>query len=291
MIEIEIMDNGKRAYIPENLGECSTGDQYIGMSRFIWLMQSGIIDEPEFYTLSIYKLLGIQPRKKKSDEETVSRRFDNIAWLSQYVLNFFDRSEQEGEEGKFKIKLGFTHNPIPEFKHRLVKFTGPKDEMEDVTFGQYVEALGYFLDYEQFREYKTLISLLSVFYKNKNPLIPKSRKKLDHVEPGIAYGFYLFFASFHKYISNGTIVYNGIEIDLGIIFNPVSSDKTLPESDIPGLGMKSILFDIAGSGVFGTKKEVEQTGFWEVLLRLYDLRKKSIDEKEYYKSLEEKPKS
>lgn len=281
MIEIEVLDKNKRAYLPENLGECDT-QQYIAMSRFIYLFQNGQITEPQFYQLAIYKLLDIKPSNRIADGSTTNKRYENIAWLSQFVLNFFDN-----DSGQLKIKLDFTHNPIPKFKHNLLTFTGPKDEFENINFGQYLEGLGYFLDYEQFHEYQTLVKLLAVFYRNQNPFIPKSLKKLDRIDPGILYGFYLFFASFHKYISTGTIFYNGIEIDLSIIFQ-ADEDTSLPKSNLPGLGMKSILFDIAASGVFGNKSEVEKTNFWEIILRLYDLRKKAKDEKKYYESLKNK---
>ena len=276
MIELEFFENGKRAFFPENLGECDT-DQYIKMSRFIYLYQTGVIDEAQFLSLSVYGLLGIETTKKKQpSDEILEKRFENIAFLSKYVTKFFEEEEIDGKKG-LKIKLDFTHNPIPKFKHRSITFEGPEDNFQNIGFGQYVKGLGLFMDYEQFREKETLVSLISIFYQNKNRLIPKKLKNLEDLDFGILYGFYLWFASFHKYISTGSIVYNGIEIDLSIIFSNDESDSFT--SSLPGIGMKSILFDLAESGVFGTKVEVEKTDFWEIILRLYDLRKKAIDDK------------
>ena len=284
MIEIQIMDNGKTTYFPENLGECDAR-QFTAVSRFIYLFQNEQITEPDFLSLCVYALLDIQP-SKNLDEKTKTDLFDNIAFLSHYITHFFEFDQKEKKQ---KFKFGFTHNPIPEFTHNYIKFKGPSNEFRNVKFGQYVKGLEYFLDYEAFGEKQTLVDMLNVFYKNKNPLIPKKLKSLKDVDLGILYGFYLYFASFHNYISTGTVFYNGVELDLSIIFSASESEKQF-KSQIPGLGVKSILFEVAASGVFGTKTEVEETDFWEVLLRLYDMRKQSKDEKEYYERIQKKTK-
>jgi hypothetical protein len=58
------------------------------------------------------------------------------------------------------------------------------------------------------------------------------------------------------------------------------------ESKLPGLGLKSIEYQISESGVFGSNKEVRNTSLWEILIRLYDITKRDKDEKARQKAAE-----
>ena len=49
------------------------------------------------------------------------------------------------------------------------------------------------------------------------------------------------------------------------------------ESKIPGIGMLSIAHQLAESQVYGPIQEVRKTDFWEIILRLYDIRKRDLD--------------
>lgn len=78
------------------------------------------------------------------------------------------------------------------------------------------------------------------------------------------------------------LVVMGNEIDLNIIYQETEHNM---ESNIPGLGWVSTLFDIAESGVFGNYEQVRATNMWSVLLRLYELKKRRLDEIEHEKKM------
>lgn len=278
MIQLEILDNGKKFSFPENLSECDK-EQYIGVSKAVYLYRIGAITYPEFQLIAINSILGLKPSLSEKSEEF----HQNIAFLLQYIDGFFSiETNPETDTKEMKINLGFTHNPISLITHSGFDWVGPSDGFESVKFGQYVEAMALFFDYAEFQERKTLEKLFATLYRPKISFLPKKLWQLHRLDEGILYGVYLLFASFQEYVANGTIFYNGQEIDLSIIYQ---NDSKIPDSKIPGIGMKSILFDLAASGVFGAKYEVEQTPLWEVLLRLYDSKKKSMDEKAYYESI------
>src|SRR5690606_5517885 len=94
---------------------------------------------------------------------------------------------------------------------------------------------------------------------------------------GEVFGFYLLFASFQKYLTSAKIYWQGKELDLSILFSDDEIKEV--ESDIPGIGMHSTLFTLAESGVFGTIKEIRKENFWEIIIRMYDLRKRDLDHK------------
>src|SRR5690625_804000 len=274
MKHFTIIELDKNFSIPENLSEC-TQEQYIDANRFIYAYQNGLIDENQFKSLMIISFLGINPSALR--EEMLDKAFRNIAFLSQYIMNFFEESVRDGGGKEYILKLEFTHNPMKKLYINGVQWIGPDDGFRDLSFGKYVEALGLFLDYAKFQELDTLIKLFKVLYRPQlDKIVPIYFKNFKHVDIGILYGVYHLFAAVHSYICSSSVYYNGVEIDMSIIFEE-SADTV--KSEIPGLGLKSVLFDIAESGVFGDKKAEEETNVWEILFRLYDLKKKEKDMK------------
>ena len=100
--------------------------------------------------------------------------------------------------------------------------------------------------------------------------LAKTFKVLDI---GIIYGFYLLFASFKKYLTTAKIFIEGKEIDLSILFDATETVG----SNIPGIGMKSTMFTIAESGIFGPLEKVREAPFWDIIVRIYDIRKRDLD--------------
>jgi hypothetical protein len=61
------------------------------------------------------------------------------------------------------------------------------------------------------------------------------------------------------------------------LYKEFPTDRKTVKSDYPDLGMKSMLYVIAESGIFGTEKEVRKAPLWEILVRMYDIRKRDFD--------------
>lgn len=288
MHTLEIPEKNISIDFPSHLGECNEA-QYINMCELIFKELSNEITFEELKNHAVYYLLNMVPGKQL-DEDTEAEKFSNINALSNLVESFFDYEEENNVK---IIKQYYIHNPI--YKVRGVKnYYGPSDEFNNVKFGEYVDALSHFADFNQTGETKYLYYLMATFYREKRTPFTnlekyKSDKRIKYntdrvselaatfkTQPmGVVYGFYLLFASFQKYLTTAKLFIQGVEIDLAILFN---SDDTF-ESDVPGIGMKSTLYTIAESGIFGTKKEVEETPLWEILIRMYDIKKRDLDAK------------
>jgi 7,8-dihydro-6-hydroxymethylpterin-pyrophosphokinase len=91
------------------------------------------------------------------------------------------------------------------------------------------------------------------------------------------------FASFQKYLCSAKIYWQGRELDLSILFKNDNSDSF--ESTIPGLGMKSTLFTLAQTGVFGPIDKLRKENAWEILQGMYDLTKRDLDARAQQKSV------
>ena len=133
--------------------------------------------------------------------------------------------------------------------------------------------------------------LMATFYLPKNQeynssKVEKLSKKFKYIDFGCVYGFFLFFGSFQIYITSTIVLWEGKKIDFSILFKDNDNDDK-SVSNIPGLGFKSIAYQLAESQVFGDLKTLRKENLWEVMLRLYDLRKRDLDNKAEIKEQEE----
>jgi hypothetical protein len=290
MHTIEIPDAKIKRYIPSDLSECDA-QQYIDMCELIFHFQNDTINYDEFRTHAIYKLLQMKPSKAVHNEE---EKFAAIYQLSELIDDFFDIDDQ----GIKVIKQYYIHNPVRSFKPVWKTFYGPADQFRDMTFGEYRDGLRLFHDFHATGDMHILTLLTAIFYRpkksfhyfkkqlatydgnireryNSNTLDLRSKGfKLAPV--GFMYGFYLLFASFQKYIIDAKILWGGQEIDFSILFESNKNEESTTNR-VPGIGMDSIAFSMAESGTFGNIKEVDNTNFWEIFARMYDLRRTDLE--------------
>lgn len=302
MITLEIPETNKRFYIPSDLSECDTR-QYNELSMLIYQLQSGEINYEIFRVRAVYALLNMQPKESDSEAQELSK-MANIYRISEFVDDFFE----EGENNTKILKQYYVHNPIPRVRPLFRTYYGPSDDFANMEFGEYIDALHYFSEYHETGDVQFLYPLMAVLYRpsifcygvakyfpnhngdrrrvyNSNDLDARA-KKFKGLYFGQVYGFFLLFASFQKYLCSAKIYWQGRELDLSILFNGNSESV---ESSVPGIGIKSTLYTLAESGVFGSIKELKRENFWEVILRMYDITKRDLDYKAQQES--QKPKS
>lgn len=271
-------------YLPKELAACDMR-QYIEMAALILRYQCNEVTLQEFRVHGLYKLLNMKTAGPKLGD---TEKFANIYRLSLLLDSFFEADDRKQQV----IRLNFIHNPIPKFRGAWRNYYGPSDEFNNITFGEYVDGLGYFIDFNQTGELQYLYNLLAVFYRPRKSLFRRNdtsdnrqgyvpahvehrAEAFHNVHPGVVYGFYLLFASFQKYMTSCTLFVEGKEIDLSVLFD--GSGSAQKESDLPGTGMKGVMYSFAESGVFGTLEQVRQAPLWEAMLRMYDLYKRSKD--------------
>ena len=284
---IEIPEIKVTRYIPDDLSECDP-TQYIEISALIFLLQTGQINYNEFLVKGFYRLMDMKAVNTHLDD---IEKKSNIYQFSQLLNTFFEAQsfeEIQNYEPK-SLKLYYTKNPIPSFIGYFRKYYGPADDFENVTFGEYLDMLEEFVNFNQTNEMIYLHRLLAIAYRPKLPFyankvaynankITSRAKQFQGQHIGVVWGFYLFFASFNKYLSSCQIFVQGNEIDLSILFSSTGEDK----SDLPGLGMKTVLISIAESGTYGAMEKVRSTSMWEVLIYMYYVIKKNQDQEKLY---------
>ena len=279
---IEIPERGIKWDLPQHLAKCDAR-QFAEMADLLYRYQSGSISFEEVRYLAVYRLLNL--KKKETKEESIEEaKSGNIFMISTFLDSFWNIEKNSKDEIiKLELRQEYVHNPIPEVTILLEDYYGPADHMADITFGQYVEGLHLFASYIANPSNEILYDLFAVFYQYKKFKLKKKfdKKGLDKrsiamrkAYLGQVYGFYLFFASFQEYLGTATVIWEGRALDLSILFIE-SKDKF--KSKIPGLGMKSTAFMLAETSAFGNLDEVEQTNFWTIILRMYDIKKRDLD--------------
>ncbi|WP_239473410.1 hypothetical protein [Bacteroides gallinaceum] len=87
--------------------------------------------------------------------------------------------------------------------------------------------------------------------------------------PGwMQWGVYVWFAYFCEYLLSGSFVIDGQEVTFAPVFGRREPDA--PRSSAQDLGLNSILYTVAESGVFGTADDTDRTPLLRVLLKLLD---------------------
>lgn len=290
MHTVEIPEINKKINVPADLAECNAA-QYINTCNLLYKMSSGEIDYETFKVQAIYFLMNMK-LSKNQEEDNADVKFANLHLLSNLVDSFFEQDEEENQV----IKQYYIHNPIEVVKANFTDYYGPSNEFNNVSFGEYVDALSFFYDYIETKNTNYLHLLFATFYREKNNTIFTSKnftkdkrviynpervellaEKFQHQNMGVVYGFFLLFTSFQKYLTNAKIYVQGKEIDLALLYLDFPTDKKTPESNLPGIGMKSLLYTIAESGIFGPLAEVRKASLWEILIRMYDIRKRDFD--------------
>lgn len=307
MITLEIPHIKTTLYLPEDLSECDQ-KQYEDMCELIYRFNSGKIIYNTFKIQAIYKLLNLtQGDTKLSDDEDLNKNA-NIYQLSNLIDTFFETNEK-GELTNV-IKQNYINNHIPKIKPLWRTYYGPTDGFRNITFGEYTDAINLFVEFEKTKDEEYLRLLMAIFYRKKRPFhsiknwfkyktdvreaynedtIELRAKTFQYLPMGQLYGFYLFVASFHKYLTNCVLHLNGQEINIGLLFQEPPEKQVT--SNLPGLGLKSIEYQLSETAVFGDYNKVRNTNLYEILIRLYDITKRDKDEKARQEDAERKAKS
>jgi hypothetical protein len=233
MNHLYIPKTGRTIYLPSDLSECD-GRQYIEMAALILRYQCREIDYDEFRVQAFYKLLDMKQAKPGIND---LEKFANIYQHSQLIDSFFEIDDNQNRV----IKQYYINNPVLDFRGALTHFYGPSDEFNNVKFGEYVDGLNHFIDFNETGDTRYLYQLMATFYRHKksfivvrkmfdkfdgdvrvpyNPASVNDRAK-DFTEQhiGLVYGFYLLFASFQKYMTTAKLYVENNEIDLSVLFN------------------------------------------------------------------------
>lgn len=278
MLPVTLHD-GTTIYVPTSLGDCDR-QQSRDVCHVLFLYMSGKIPYSELHMDMLCAVLNI--RKSVENDLDISA---NLYRLSEHLTDFYKLDK----DGKLKIVTNFEDNPFTWLRPGLLKYKGPEGIFDNITFGQYVDALDPFADFADTGDSSFLDALLAIMFvpsislsRKRTPHHPTSVKrrarKFKRLDAGYKFGFYLYFASFQEYLQTAKVYREGRELDLSILFKPLPGEDSPTSSDIPGLGMLSVQFAMAQSQIFGDNDNLRAQPFWSIIPRMYDIRKQDYDQ-------------
>jgi hypothetical protein len=273
---IDFPSTGRKLYVPSSFADCDRQQARDVSQVLVYYMMHQSVSYEDLLIDILVACTNMKHRPEKDDVAYI-----HIAQLSRLCDSWF-----EDVDGKKEVRLDHIDNPFTWLRTGLIKYHGPKDVFDNVTFGEYVDAMNYYSEFLDSQDVNYLDLLLATLFRKNVPLSRKRKpytkndtvkkaKRFKRLCMGYRYGFFLYFASFQKYLSTAKIYWEGRELDLKIIF---AKQEEGYKSTIPGLGMLSVQFDMAQSGVMGNERELRERPFWEVIALMYDMKKRDLDE-------------
>ena len=302
MHKIEIDSRGVNREFPSEIHEMDQS-QFIYFLELVLQYTSGLITIAQFKVLLIKKLLNIRydlhyARLSAKDKEEIA---GNIIILSELCDSFFEEIQKDGKPVK-SFKLSFVKNFIPSI---CGKYFGPADALQDATFCEYRLAHSYLVSYIHSHDEHELDKLIAVLYRPRkrflwlrkklnsfdgqeresitsktNPrLLEKRAQRIARLPKAVRYGIFLYFSGSEEYLVKGKPVVDGKEIDFSIIY--ASSDDS---NDSPDIGLIGILYSLAETKVFGSIQETDEQNLYDIMIRLYQVKKQADALEAKYKS-------
>lgn len=234
-------------------------------SKLINMRGVNIDDVKRMWCSSVLKMRGLRHSNKKDDLVLIYCLSQTLDW--QWTV----------DDSSISLNFDSTVNLLPQW-HELI---GPASHGADLTFGEFRYAVIMMNEYTTSQDIIYLNSLCAVLYRKADKkgkrirfnqdAIQSSLPDIENIPEYVRWGIYAWFASFCKFLFTGTFVLDGCEICFAPVFGSSGNDYTPEQS----LGMNSILFSVAESGVFGTIEDVDNTQLMRVLLKLLDDKQKA----------------
>lgn len=179
------------------------------------------------------------------------------------------------DNGIIELTFDSTEQLLPKWR----RFRGPKSHGADLTFGEFRHALTCCNAYTQEHKPEMLTALCGVLYRktgdsklgqyrepfNAN-LMSFYANRIYAMPDYLKWGVYAWFSSFCRFLTEGTFILDGHEVCFAPVFARRKDEGDADQS----LGLNSILFSVAESGVFGSIKDTDDAPLLRVLMKLLD---------------------
>lgn len=297
MHTLEILETGQKLEFPSKIAEFTPG-QFMRFCQDFCRLQDGLINEDDFMVALIFNCLEMKPlknRRMKEDEE--SRMVMNMEYLFDALASFWHVPDGQKEA---VIDWFFADQKVPVIEWQGKKYFGPTNHLQDLTYGEYEKAHTYYSVYLRDGQVEMLDKLIGLLYRPEEmgALGFKGTGKKVAIEKHdplageawaaklpffVKYAVFVWWSNMEQFIRMAEINTDSGPVRLEELFQK-SEDEVAKIED--NTGIRGVLYHLAESAVFGNIKEVERSNFWDVMLRLYQMRKRHEDQKALIKELQ-----
>lgn len=210
---------------------------------------------------------GYRLHKSVDDMRLVDRLAETLDWMWRT------------EEDAVVLAYDTTANLMPVW-HNL---HGPMSHGADLAFGEFRHAVAALNRFDTGHDPVDLRALCAILYrpvaKGKGCAVREPFREhqmgkymglVRAMPQWMQWGVYAWLAYFCEYLFTGTFIIDGLEVCFAPVFARSKRDPDARPGDTQSLGMNSILYSVAESGVFGNAQETDDTLLLHVMLKLLD---------------------
>lgn len=226
-----------------------------------------LLDVKREWCAYVLKNRGYVFRSRVQDMLLVNRLAGTLEWMWQ----------TDGDA--VVLAYDSTVNLIPEWRY----LRGPMSHGADLTFGEFRHAVAAVNRYNSGHGLADLQALCAILYRppvdikgcvGREPFREQYMNRymglVESMPMWVRWGIYAWFSYFCEYLFSGTFIIDGLEVCFKPVFSRNRRDKDNRQDDVQSLGMNSILFSVAESGVFGNARATDDTLLLRVMMKLLD---------------------
>lgn len=206
----------------------------------------------------------------------VNELADTLTWMWQ-------SEEDTREDGAVVTAMVLTYDSTVNLMPEWNCLRGPISHGADLTFGEFRHAAAAVNKYNAGHDPIDLQALCAILYRpstNKKGCIMREPFREQYMSrymrlvsgmPGwMQWGIYAWFAYFCQYLFTGTFIIDGLELCFASVFDRHRKSPDAQPGIIQNLGINSVLYSVAESGVFGNVDATDDTLLLRVMMKLLD---------------------
>lgn len=215
-------------------------------------------------------------RSKIEDMLLVNDLADTLTWMWQ-------SEEDTRDDGAVVTEMVLTYDSTVNLMPEWNCIRGPMSHGADLTFGEFRHATAAVNKYNAGHDPIDLQALCAILYRpsiNKRGCIMREPFREQYMSrymglvsdmpEWMQWGIYAWFAYFCQYLFTGTFIIDGLELCFAPVFDRHRKSPDAQPGIIQNLGMNSVLYSVAESGVFGNVDATDDTLLLRVMMKLLD---------------------
>ncbi|MEL5895044.1 hypothetical protein AAE250_16315 [Bacteroides sp. GD17] len=233
-----------------------------------------LVDIKREWCAYVLKNRGYRFRSKIEDMRLVDGLAKTLDWM-------WRAGEDEEAQGGTIVELTYdcTANLLPAWRY----LRGPMSHGADLTFGEFRQAAAVVNKFNAEHDLADLRALCGILYRKpvkdkgcimREPFRPQYMNRymglVRDMPVWIQWGIYAWFAYFCQYLFTGTFIIDGLELCFAPVFDRHKKSGGYSPGIIQNLGMNSVLYSVAESGIFGNVDATDDTLLLRVMMKLLD---------------------
>lgn len=226
-----------------------------------------LLDVKREWCAYVLKNRGYRFKSKVEDMLLVDKLAATLGWMWKV-----------GEDA-VELTYDSTENLLPVWRY----LRGPASHGSDLTFGEFRQAVAVMNKYNAGRDAADLRALCAILYrkpvKDKGCILREPFRMqymsrymglVRDMPEWVQWGVYAWFAYFCEYLFSGVFIIDGLELCFAPVFERSRKSSDVQLGTAQSLGMNSVLYSVAESGIFGNADATDDTLLLRVMMKLLD---------------------